>query len=96
MNHGLDGEAVAFRTAEGSKLFAAQGRAVVSFEVDSYETARRSGWSVLVKGRAEAVYDDAVIARLERLQLDPWADAEDRPMWVRISPTEITGREGQR
>jgi hypothetical protein len=38
------------------------------------------------------VYDDADIAALDRLGLEPWPDAVDRSFWVRIRATAITGR----
>ena len=48
----IDG-AVVFWTSPGSKMSAAAEGAVVAFEVDDYQLADRSGWSVLVVGRAE-------------------------------------------
>ena len=93
VNHGVDGSGVVFRTAYGSKLLAAEKVSTVAYEADSYESLRRYGWSVLVRGVAEVVLDDEDVARLERLGVEPWADAVERPMWVRITPREITGRE---
>jgi CBS domain-containing protein/nitroimidazol reductase NimA-like FMN-containing flavoprotein (pyridoxamine 5'-phosphate oxidase superfamily) len=92
INFGVDGTGIAFRTADGSKLSAAEQGIRVAFEVDSYETARRAGWSVLVRGVTEAVYEAAETARLDKLGVDPWADAVARPTWVRIRSDEITGR----
>jgi CBS domain-containing protein/nitroimidazol reductase NimA-like FMN-containing flavoprotein (pyridoxamine 5'-phosphate oxidase superfamily) len=93
VNHAMHGTTVVFRTAQGSKLSAADTGSTVAFEVDGYESVRELGWSVLVKGRAARVYDDETINQLERLGVEPWADAQQRPMWVRIAPTEITGRQ---
>ena len=50
VNHAVDGQDVVFRTAHGSKLSAAEGQAVVAFEVDACDPQTRSGWSVLVHG----------------------------------------------
>ena len=55
VNHLVDGTAVAFRTLYGSKLGAAVQNDAVSFEVDCYDDAAATGWSVLIKGRAEVV-----------------------------------------
>jgi hypothetical protein len=55
-----------------------------------FRTAR--GWSVLVNGRAHAIYEEAEIQRLSRLGLRPWVSAADRPFWIRIHPTSISGR----
>src|ERR687892_212669 len=52
----IDG-AVVFRTSPGSKMSAAAEGAVVAFEVDDYQLADRSGWSVLAVGPPEIVHD---------------------------------------
>ena len=52
----IDG-AIVFRTSPGSKMSAAAVGAVVAFEVDDYQLADRSGWSVLAVGTAEVVHD---------------------------------------
>lgn len=92
VNHVRDGRTVAFRTSVGSKLDAAQRATQVTFEVDDYDEASRSGWSVLVVGRAEVVDDQAERRRLDRLGAHPWSDGDARPYWVRIRPDEISGR----
>lgn len=93
VNHVVDGQDVVFRTAAGSKLSAAEGQSLVAFEADDYDPETRSGWSVLVNGRAEVVYEDTEIQRLSRLGLHPWVTAVDRPFWIRIRPTSISGRQ---
>ncbi len=92
VNHAVDGDTVVFRAAPGSKLSAAEGPGTVVFEADDYDAATRTGWSVLVNGRAETVDDDAEAQALGRLELAPWPDAVDRPFWVRIRPSSVTGR----
>ena len=92
VNFVMDGQSVVFRTAIGSKLFGAEDGNAVAFEADNYDDIAESGWSVLVSGRAEVVEDDAEIGRLSRLGLQPWPNALDRPFWIRISPTSVTGR----
>src|ERR1700758_5729410 len=72
VNHVMDGNDPVFRTARGSKLSAAEGQDVVAFEADAYDERTRTGWSVLVNGRAYAVYEAAEIRRLGRLGLRPW------------------------
>jgi nitroimidazol reductase NimA-like FMN-containing flavoprotein (pyridoxamine 5'-phosphate oxidase superfamily) len=93
VNHAVDGHDVVFRTAPGSKLSAAEGQSLVAFEADDYDPRTRSGWSVVVTGHAEVVYEDAEIERLGRLALHRWATAVDRPFWIRIRPTAVTGRQ---
>jgi nitroimidazol reductase NimA-like FMN-containing flavoprotein (pyridoxamine 5'-phosphate oxidase superfamily) len=92
VNHAMDGQDVVFRTARGSKLTAAEEQDLVAFEADDYDQQTRSGWSVLVTGRAAVVYEEAEIQRLDRLDLHPWATAVAHPFWVRIRPTSVTGR----
>ena len=92
VNHVMDGQDPVFRTAHGSKLSAAEGQDVVAFEADDYDERTRCGWSVLVNGRAHAIYEEAEIQRLNRLGLRPWVSAADRPFWIRIRPTTISGR----
>ena len=92
VNHVVDGQDPIFCTARGSKLSAAEGQNLVAFEADDYDERTKSGWSVLVNGRAQGVYEDAEIERLSHLGLHPWVTAVERPFWVRIRPTSISGR----
>lgn len=92
VNHRVEGRTVVFRTDLGSKLSAAVMERVVAFEVDSYDAATQSGWSVLLRGTAESVDDTDAVAELDRLELTPWAAAGDRQHWVRVHPDEISGR----
>ncbi|MCC6435885.1 MAG: pyridoxamine 5'-phosphate oxidase family protein [Acidimicrobiales bacterium] len=84
--------AVVFRSAEGAKLDAASGEQLVGFEIDAWDDELHTGWSVLVEGRAEEVYDDIEVAELETLGVRPWAPHPRRNRWVRIVAEEITGR----
>ncbi len=90
----VDGD-VAFRTARGSKLEAAQTspEKVVAFEVDRYDRDDHSGWSVVVKGTRSGVLDEVQRDRLDNdTNLLPWTDTRARATWVRLTPREITGR----
>jgi uncharacterized protein len=93
VNHALDGATVVFRTQVGSKMEAATGASSVAYEVDDFDEETETGWSVLVRGTAELVYDEAETARYEGLGLRSWADAEGRGHWVRVRPSEVTGRQ---
>lgn len=81
-----------FRTVEGQKLAATAEGESVCFEVDDWDPEQRTGWSVLVKGQARMVTDWAEKEQLEQIGLVPWADEKWRPLWIRVEPTEITGR----
>lgn len=93
VNHVVDGSCVVFRTTDGSKMDVAVDNGNVAFEIDGYDPVAETGWSVLVKGSAELVYDDAETRRFEGLGLRSWADPERLGQWVRIRPEEISGRE---
>ena len=93
VNYVMDGQDPVFCTARGSKLSAAEGQNVVAFEVDEYDKGTKSGWSVLVNGRAFAIYEDAEVRQLNALDLHSWATTADRPFWIRIRPTSVSGRQ---
>jgi uncharacterized protein len=92
VNYALDGDTVLFRTAPGSVLNKISMQSV-AFEVDSLDDTTESGWSVLVRGRAEGISDavDATSERIRRLVLTTWAPGE-RERWFTIRPVAITGR----
>ena len=92
VNHLVDGQDVVFRTAHGSKFSAAEGWNPVTFEADAYDERAHSGWSVVVTGRAEPVDSDTEIERLSGRGLRPWGAAVERPYWIRIRPSAVTGR----
>jgi uncharacterized protein len=97
VNDVVDGQDVIFRTAYGSKVAAAGGQDRAAFEADYYNEETRSGWSVLVSGRAEVVDAEADIQRLSlslsRLGVYPWISAVRHPFWIRIRPTSVSGRQ---
>lgn len=87
----IDG-AVVFRTAAGEKMDSVVGRQAVCFEVDHWDAETRTGWSVLVKGRADEVTEWAEKEALEQVGLVPWNRQGWRPVWIKVVPTAITGR----
>ena len=87
----LDGDIV-FRTAPGEKLIAAALHREIVFEIDSYDLAARTGWSVNVIGTAEEMEQPSEAARAKALDLEPWA-GEARRRYVRIRPREVSGRQ---
>lgn len=91
VNYRVIDEAIVFRTSPGSKLSAAARGAVVAFEVDDYQTADRSGWSVLAIGRAEVVLDLDLTFRVLAARLEPFVEGF-RSSIVRIEPTLLSGR----
>jgi uncharacterized protein len=91
VNYALDGEHIVMRTDPGTKL----DRGVPSracFEIDAFDRATRSGWSVIASGRLEEVTRfDPAFRHLSDLEVTPWA-AGDKHHWLRLVPERVTGR----
>ena len=92
VNFTVDGQDVVFATGEGSKLSCVEVGHYVGFEADAYDTAARTGWSVVINGFAEVVDSDEEAARLDGLGMASWGGAEQGRVWVRIRPTTVSGR----
>jgi nitroimidazol reductase NimA-like FMN-containing flavoprotein (pyridoxamine 5'-phosphate oxidase superfamily) len=78
VNYRLIDGSIVIRTASGSKMPAAAERAVVAFEVDDYQLADRSGWSVLDVGRAEVIHDVAMACKALDAGLEPGSPVRRR------------------
>ena len=78
-----------FRTAEGTKLLSTIMNNQVVFEADDHNVAE--GWSVIVRGTAQMLTTAAEIDTAEHAGLYPWV-ATEKLRFVRITPTEISGR----
>ncbi len=92
VNYAWHENSVVFRTGEGQKLRAAMLGQRVGFEVDDIDPIKHTGVSVVVKGQANAVTDWAEQEQLEQLDVRPWQRQPWREGWVRVVPSEITGR----
>lgn len=93
VNYAAQGMTVVFATAEGSKWDAAQAGEAASFEVDGVDREHRSGWSVLLRGRLEAVdgddEDDGVAELVASVEPTPGAG---RRHTVRLHVEQVSGR----
>jgi nitroimidazol reductase NimA-like FMN-containing flavoprotein (pyridoxamine 5'-phosphate oxidase superfamily) len=87
----LDGSVI-FRTVPGTKLSAATANNVVAFEVDSYETDGRWGWSVLVQGIASEVTDPVASRASLTAPGTPRGITELADRVVKIDVDRISGR----
>jgi Pyridoxamine 5'-phosphate oxidase len=91
VNFAVLADTIVIRTAQGTVI---DGHAdgPVALEVDHIDEALRQGWSVLVRGPAHHVTHPAELGRLqEDAAVWPWA-AGEREVYVRIIPSQITGR----
>lgn len=64
---------------------------LVAFEVDHFDHPRHHGWSVVVRGRADAVEDPAELRTVLELLPRPWVSGS-RSLYLRIPMTEVSGR----
>ena len=82
------GVTVLIRSGPGPKLQAAERQELVAFEVDDLDEDGRSGWSVVIHGRASRL-------PWSEQQLDlagsPWATGPRRQL-IRIRPRRVIGR----
>ena len=92
VNYTMDGDAIVFRTATGTKLTHGP-RSGACFEIDRFDREHRTGWSVVVNGRLEEVtrYDARALGRVSHLPVGPWAEGT-KDHWMRLVPDRITGR----
>ncbi|MGW4024905.1 pyridoxamine 5'-phosphate oxidase family protein [Streptomyces sp. NPDC005009] len=93
VNFSLDTDAsVLLATSPGSDLVRAVDGTVVAFEADEFHAETRSGWSVIVTGRATVVTDPAERERLVRTGPASWMPLRET-VFVRIEAEMVTGRE---
>lgn len=90
VNYGVWDGAIVFRTAPGTKLTAATYHAVVSFEIDHFDEAGRSGWSVMAQGLAKEL-QGTERERVLALPMKAWADTGWEHV-VAIVPQTLSGR----
>lgn len=87
VNFVVDGRSVRVRTAAYSALARECDDSLVAFEVDDLDEGARTGWSVLMRGRA-------------RIEYDGWAGGDEPDVWpagsralhLQVEVDEITGR----
>jgi hypothetical protein len=64
----------------------------VGFEVDDLDQQEQTGWSVVLRGRAQAVAQPEDLVRLWTIHgLVPWASGV-RNLFIRIEPQRVSGR----
>ena len=90
VDHLVDGRSLLVRTEEGTKLRAALG-ARVGFEVDEVDDDARLGWTVMLAGYANEVFDTRELD-LPEIDADEAVWTGDRVHWLRIVPFKVSGR----
>lgn len=91
VNHLVDDSRIIIRTRLTTALSTAVRSAhelIVAYEADSLDNESRTGWSVVVTGRAHTVTDADQISRYEQI-LNPWVNRADTVL--AIEPEIVTG-----
>ena len=91
VNLALDGERLLVRSGPGPKLQAAERREVVAVEVDDIDEELRTGWSVVVAGRARRLHTSEVAALPADLLPEVWARGP-RSSVIAVALTRVEGR----
>lgn len=91
VNFVLHRRSIVFRTAGGTKLWGAITAKPVAFEIDGYDAHEETAWSVMARGEAELVEDQAEKDAVDALLLEPWQPGE-KSFYVRVPPKALTGR----
>jgi nitroimidazol reductase NimA-like FMN-containing flavoprotein (pyridoxamine 5'-phosphate oxidase superfamily) len=97
VNYQLYEGTIVFRTAQDSatdedlRTGIANAEYKVAFEIDDFDSAARTGWSVLIQGSAHHVDSEDERASVAGAGVDPWPGG-DRELFLRITPMRITGR----
>jgi nitroimidazol reductase NimA-like FMN-containing flavoprotein (pyridoxamine 5'-phosphate oxidase superfamily) len=92
VNYSVVDDAIVLRTTPYSMLGSHAKGSVLALEVDQFDYEYQRGWSVVARGRAEAVVDAEQLDRVRR-SWDPtsWA-AGRRSLYLRFRWSDLTGR----
>lgn len=82
---------IVFRTAGGTKLWAAMTSKPVAFEIDGYDALSEMAWSVVARGDSELIETQDLKQEADQLFLEPWQPG-DKDHYVRLAPKAMTGR----
>lgn len=90
VNHLVEGDSIVIRTHTGSALLNSPSiEEIVVYEADQLDPQTRTGWSVMITGRATPITTPQDAARYRHL-LTPWID-RDLDHVVRIAIELVTG-----
>ncbi len=96
VNFTVRDKAIYFRTARHSTMEEdlrtgiAHADYKVAFEIDHFDETAHTGWSVLVQGDVHPMESDDERAAAAHAGVESWV-AGDRNLFLRITPTKITG-----
>ena len=92
VNYAVVDEAIVVRTSPYSILGSHGRGAMLAVEIDQFDYERQRGWSVVARGRADAVTRADELRHIKQIW-DPnaWA-AGQRNLYLRVPWTELSGR----
>ncbi len=91
VNFVLDRRSIVFRTVGGTKLWGAITAKPVAFEIDGFDAHEQVAWSVVARGEAELIDNQAEKESVDARLLESWHPGE-KNYYVRIPPRALTGR----
>jgi uncharacterized protein len=92
VNYGVVDESVVLRTSPYSVLGSQARGSTLALEIDEFDYERQRGWSVVARGRAEAVTSAEELSHIRSVwEPNAWA-AGQRNVYLRLRWSELTGR----
>ena len=92
VNYTVFDDTVVVRTSSYSLLGTYARDAVVALEIDGHDPDARSGWSVVLRGRATIESDPRTIRSIRAATPDaPWAGGT-RNLYLRLRTDQVSGR----
>ena len=92
VNYAVVDESVVLRTSPYSVLGSHARGSILAFEIDEFDYERQRGWSVVARGRADAVTAAEELDHIRRVwEPRTWASSQ-RNLYLRVKWSELTGR----
>jgi len=93
VNYSVVDSEIVMRTSAYSVLGTYGREATLAFEVDRFDEQTQCGWSVIARGRADVISDQAELDHIRKVwEPRPWANGA-RGLFLKIAWTELTGRQ---
>lgn len=93
VNYSVVDAAIIVRTSPYSVLGTYGRDTTLAFEIDHFDHANQRGWSVVARGRADVVHDQAELDHIRAVwEPRPWASGV-RTLFLRIRWSELSGRQ---
>jgi nitroimidazol reductase NimA-like FMN-containing flavoprotein (pyridoxamine 5'-phosphate oxidase superfamily) len=92
VNYSVVDDAIIVRTTPYSLLGTYGRDTTFAFEIDGFDRVHERGWSVMARGRVEAVTERHELEHIREVaQPQPWASG-GRSLFLRLRWTELSGR----